>query len=449
MITEDRNVNLVALTAKIIAGAGFGFALLEFIAKNYGTGVLIVFAILLLVIPILAFYKTWNIEFSSTFLYIGVLFVILFIEILKKEVDTMFPLYIAGFSVGAIFFRPRLLVTGGVVINISLILVILIGGDRVGSGIDANTMVRYFLAMDVSFLLIYVAIRWGAGFMENAKKSSEENQDLLEKVNANLEENQKTIDRQEKMLNVVTSSANRISATSVQVSTGADTLSQGAAEQAASVEELLTIVNQISTHMNTTVQNAMDASSQVNTTGDDIALCSQEMQKMMQAMAEISQKSSEIGKIIKAIEDIAFQTNILALNAAVEAARAGTAGKGFAVVADEVRSLSGKVSDASKDTDTLIQSSIKAVERGTQIANNTADSLLQVVKGTATASKAVSEIAAAANKQATAINQITQEAEQISSVVHTISATAEESAAVSKELLDQVTTLNELVNKQK
>ena len=253
------------------------------------------------------------------------------------------------------------------------------------------------------------------------------------------------IDSLNNTLGQINQSAEQVASGSEQVSSGAQALSQGATEQASSVEELAATINELSGQVNNTASNARDVNNLVASTRDAIDGCNQQMGDMMHAMEKINTSSSEIGKIIKTIEDIAFQTNILALNAAVEAARAGAAGKGFAVVADEVRNLASKSAEAAKNTTTLIEGSLKAVEEGNEFSNATQQSLLQVVQHTEQVAEAMDKITKASDDQAEAIKQVTVGIDQISAVVQTNSATSEQSAAASQELSSQANVLKGLV----
>ncbi len=244
-------------------------------------------------------------------------------------------------------------------------------------------------------------------------------------------------------------SADQVASGSEQVANGSQALSQGATEQASSVEELAATINEISTRVTENAANAREAKDKATEAGRSMEASNDQMRELIAAMNDISSSSAEIGKIIKTIEDIAFQTNILALNAAVEAARAGSAGKGFAVVADEVRNLASKSAEASANTATLIEASIKAVENGSSIADATAASLMESVRGAEEVVGLVEHINDASAEQANQINQVSVGIDQISSVVQTNSATAEESAAASEELSGQSALLKSLVAKFK
>lgn len=250
-------------------------------------------------------------------------------------------------------------------------------------------------------------------------------------------------------LGQINMAADQVSAGSEQVSSGAQALSQGATEQASAVEELAATINEISAQVSANAESARQARQLSGNVGEKMKESNQQMKNMIAAMNEISNQSGQIGKIIKTIEDIAFQTNILALNAAVEAARAGEAGKGFAVVADEVRNLASKSAEAAKNTANLIEGSIQSVENGAQIAGKTAEAVLEAVEGAQQVTEIINEISNASNEQAASIIQVTQGIDQISSVVQTNSATAEESAAASEELSGQAQMLKSLVGQFK
>lgn len=244
-------------------------------------------------------------------------------------------------------------------------------------------------------------------------------------------------------------SASQVALGAEQMSSGAQGLSHGTLQQAGSVEELSASIAQISEHIRNNAENLEDANKIIDRTQGEVMVCDKQMKEMILAMGAISDNSSQIGRIIKTIEDIAFQTNILALNAAVEAARAGEAGKGFAVVADEVRNLAQKSAEAAKDTTELIGNAIGAVETGTGIADATARSLDSIVEHATKITEVIEKISVASLEQAESVSQVSIGVEQISTVVQTNSATSEETAATSEELNGQAQLLNELVGKFK
>ncbi len=254
------------------------------------------------------------------------------------------------------------------------------------------------------------------------------------------------IDKLNEIIGRINESADQVSSGSDQVSGGAQALSQGATEQASSVEELAATIHIISEQINENAANAHEANDRTNVAVSEMGSANDKMKELVGAMDEISASSDETQKIIKTIEDIAFQTNILALNAAVEAARAGAAGKGFAVVADEVRNLAGKSAEAAKNTTSLIENTVAAINKGNSLVTEVADKMSNAMEASNVVVDLNMKISEASKQSADSVTQVTVGIEQISSVVQTNSATAEESAAASEELSGQANMLKEMVS---
>lgn len=227
----------------------------------------------------------------------------------------------------------------------------------------------------------------------------------------------------------LSSTTNDVSLTAKELARAVQSLAEGTAEQAASIQETSSTLEESASMLHQTTQNTREADVLAKQTKDGANKGNIEMQKMLESMTELKKSSSEISKIIKVIDEIAFQTNILSLNAAVEAARAGDAGKGFAVVAEEVRNLAQRSAQAAKDTAVIIESNITLSEKSLSVSEDVSNSLVEINDNAHKVSELLSEISTASQEQEIGINQINKAIAQMEIVVHSTASTAQESAS--------------------
>lgn len=242
-------------------------------------------------------------------------------------------------------------------------------------------------------------------------------------------------------------SAGEVSAASSQLDAASQKLAEGSTEQAASIQETSSTLEETSSMVQQNRENTQQAATLARQSKEYADKSNTEMQKMMTAMEDLKKSSAEISKIIKVIDEIAFQTNILSLNAAVEAARAGDAGKGFAVVAEEVRSLAQRSAQAAKDTTVIIESNITMSEQGAKIAKDVQESISEIDIQSKKVSELLDEIAVATDEQTQGVSQINKAISQMEIVLASNAQTAEESAAASKALYGQTLNMNEIISR--
>ncbi len=246
-------------------------------------------------------------------------------------------------------------------------------------------------------------------------------------------------------IEVLQSGSEQVTLASANVASSANNLAEGSATQAASLEQTSASLEEISSQTRTTADNASQADSLMTETGRTIEQATRDMNQMAESMAQIAQAGGEISKIVRSIDEIAFQTNLLALNAAVEAARAGEAGQGFAVVADEVRALAMRAAEAAKNTQELIESTVKRINEGSELVDKTRDGFGQVAQAVENISTLIAEIATASSEQAEGVSQVNRAVSDMDSIVQSNAAVAEESAAAAAEMDAQASAISRVV----
>ncbi|MEG2922999.1 MAG: methyl-accepting chemotaxis protein [Oscillospiraceae bacterium] len=377
--------------------------------------------------------EEWRMIFITT-----AQFMMIFIAALcEGNVHNFFPLYLASAIMCGVYFNRKIVLVQGIVINICVLGSALFLWNIAYKGADMLVTGKCILGLDVGILLMYLVVSWGNVFINEAKENADEARGFLKEAREKAEESAKLSQRQEQIFAGAGKSAQGVTAVSSEMSDIVSTLNAGTVKQAQSVEEITQSIKKLSEQMVQTEAASLQSSALETDAIQKLDHGNAELENMLIAMQEIQTAASEISKVMKSIDDIAFQTNILALNASVEAARAGSAGKGFAVVAQEVRSLSGKSANASQSAGALMQHVDTAIAKGRAVASSTAEAISAATGSSKQSGESVEEIRALALLQKETIEVLKEELEEISSVVSENMHAAQKSATLSAELEHQ------------
>ena len=374
--------------------------------------------------------------------------VILIMSVLKHEMLIMFPLLLASMVVSSIYFDPLSLLVHWISIDTAAVIGLFMRPQFYADA-SLEEIFKGILGVNIGAALTVYLVRVTLGFIISVKKSQTTTEDLLEKVNAEMDKTGRLMSEQNEAVDKIKDISDSLDRTATLMEQISNTLSAGAQEQECTISEISSDISGIVDEVKQGLSEAELASKAAVQSTDKLLDNNDEVTHMVAAMEKITDASHQIETIIRTIEDIAFQTNILALNAAVEAARAGSAGKGFAVVADEVRSLATKSAEAASNTSVLIGTSITAVNNGTKLAKSVAERMSDAIQISQQSSSHARRIAELTESQLASINEVRNKIDSISSVVSQTSQTSEESADIARSVSEDVRKMSQIVKDYK
>lgn len=357
------------------------------------------------------------------------LLLILVASSLRHELHGMFPLMLASMAIAAIYFEIK-----NLIIQLALIDFVSIGGfvfrDFFYGGMGMDFLLKGILGVNVGGFIVFYLVKCSLQHISGANDARQEASKLLEKVKLKSDETSKMASKQGEVVKKIAEISKTVSASSDNMLTVADNLNASAEEQLSTISRITEKIASISRQTENSMMESEAASRLAAESAELLDDGNREVNRMADAMQKIKKSSAEISTIVKAIEDIAYQTNILSLNASVEAAKAGAAGKGFAVVADEVRTLAGKSSEAVNNTADLIEASMLAVDEGTKIADSVRQKMKNVMEKSEKSASRSKFISKLTQDQAQSLLEIKEQMEQVSQLAAQGTANSEESARV-------------------
>ncbi len=423
------------------------FFILELIVKKYVAAGILILLGGSLVSFVWGMKNRLSFETRITITSLGQFAMILTASLIVGSVADMFALFLATNIMGGIYFNKRVILIHGLLVNLCILLLVVFAYQTAFGSTEIATIFKNLFGLNFGIFFAYTLVKWGGESMQSAASKTQETQQLLVTIQDKIQESDALISSQQDILDKIQGCSADIANTSGKISSVSERIRSGIVSQANAIHELSASFDNFSQQIHASadaVQNAETISVQ---TGKEMEQGWNQMDTMLVAMKEITNASEEIRKVMKSVDDIAFQTNILALNASVEAARAGAAGKGFAVVADEVRMLASRSADSSQITAKLVGDAVDAINKGTSIAQKTAKTFQMVMESEKNTRELMKDIFKLAEKQKRIISQITQGIDQISQVVQQNSQAVDESTQISTTLENQADFLLQIARK--
>lgn len=423
------------------------FGITNLISKFIAIGVITLAMGVIVPVTVLMLKNRLSLTVRGMILTQAQLLAIILISSTKHELHGMFALMLASMAVGCIYFNKTNIKIHWIIMDAASILGLFLHDFFYGEA-STDFLIKGILGLNVGAFLLNYLINCCIKSIGQSQDAQAEAEGLLGQVNSQMESTQQLMNENVRVIDTIGQISANLEASIGTMESVAASLSSSCEEEEQTISDIASDIANITEESEKSLAEAEKAAAAAQKSSDMLIENNDEVKKMVTAMSDITDASHQIETIIKAIEDIAFQTNILALNAAVEAARAGTAGKGFAVVADEVRNLATKSAEAAKNTSDLIHTSIEAVDRGTALAMNVADRMSDVIAISSESSEHAKFITDLTESQASSAASVKEKMSQISIAVARNSENAVESSEVARSVADEIRRMNDIVNSQ-
>lgn len=421
------------------------FGIINLISKQFFAAFFII-GIALLVIILQVTLKKRIPQDARIFIIVNAQFLIIFlVSVFKGTVHEMFALYLASCVMAGVYFKRKIVVQLGILMNVCL-LGALPFAEFTYRGATTSALLKDFLALELGTIFVWLVVTWGNGFIEKAQESAALSDNLVLDVQEKIKEAELFNVQQEQLFANVLHSATTVNSISDKMTNVVTELHQGTESQTKAVDLMDSAVRELRCEIENSSEVCHKSRNATVTVSEQLFTGNQQMKQLVESMNEIDHTVSEISKVLKTIDNIAFQTNILALNASVEAARAGSAGKGFSVVAEEVRRLAAQSAVAASNTASLMERINEVTQNTISITNSTAKAITTVMSSAEISGKGIDDILVLATKQIEYVAALADDMENITAVVRQNTLMAEQSTSISNELVIQAQTLHSLVS---